>query len=782
MKRGIFFIALVITLIFISSCETTEEIDLSPTHEEPGCGEIVPGIINVKFKEKYDVLDVDKASNLVNTIQSEGSQEKPLLSPKKVTKVFNAAQEGTKNREVQDKIGLNRWVKISLPPSTDLLEEVAKWSARPEVEEVEFEYAPCLLIMPTDNRFSSQWYHHNTGANNRTFDSDIDSPEAWDLQRGDEILIATPDTSIFWHHEDLIDHIWRNLGEDADGDGIVIQPNGTEYITANYSGYPFVNRSYTKYIFDPDDVNGLDDDNNGYVDDFIGWDFGSNDNDPIYNETYDSLEYQWHGTQTAGHAAAVTNNSIGLATSCWNCNVMAMRRGAFRAEAIQYAVDNGARIVSMSWVSYYTGAMADVLNYAHELDVLLFTGAGNFATDDGGTYNSLCFNENIICIAGSTAYNASWRDSSYIFSSGKYSDFGAPSASMVSVTPYNHPLSKYVWSSGTSLGSPLAASVAALVLSENQNLTADEVKSLMLSSLDPYGFVHTDRFAGDGVINTEKAVMNARISNNYESFPVNLLNAYNTTTVANYLNIFGTVTSPDFVKYEVYTSVGHYTNNWTLINESFSPVENNIVYPLDLTNYEIGEIQIKVIAYDSNNQTATDIMQHVIEYIPDPVNQSINLTEGWNLFSPNITSIDLTSDQVETFLIAGYKGSTLGESQDRWEIDLASKENDSFLMKPWQGYFVYSNENKTINLQGYVPASPYPSLDWTGWNLISFNKSESFSKLYFDHPSTKIYNITFQNDTIVYEGLSRYDNLTRGRPYWVTINPDLSPPRFNQNP
>ncbi|MFB0516159.1 MAG: S8 family serine peptidase [Candidatus Neomarinimicrobiota bacterium] len=111
----------------------------------------------------------------------------------------------------------------------------------------------------------------------------IEAEYAWDISTGsDQIIISINDTGIDYAHPDLGPNMWQNLGEDDDGDGKVLQWNA----------------SSQEWEFDPGDINSVDDDNNGYVDDFVGWDFWNNDNDPIHPHNNSC-----HGTQVAGTAA-----------------------------------------------------------------------------------------------------------------------------------------------------------------------------------------------------------------------------------------------------------------------------------------------------------------------------------------------------------------------------------------------------------------------------------------------------------------------------------------------
>ena len=91
----------------------------------------------------------------------------------------------------------------------------------------------------------------------------INAPAVWaEGDSGQGVLAGNHDSGCDWDHPDLINNIWNNLGEDFDNDGHTVEWNGSAW------------------VFDPGDINGVDDDSNGYTDDFIGWDFAGNDNDP----------------------------------------------------------------------------------------------------------------------------------------------------------------------------------------------------------------------------------------------------------------------------------------------------------------------------------------------------------------------------------------------------------------------------------------------------------------------------------------------------------------------
>ncbi|MCD4748535.1 MAG: S8 family serine peptidase, partial [Thermoanaerobaculales bacterium] len=180
-----------------------------------------------------------------------------------------------------------------MPESANVLRAAALFSADSEVEYSEPIPVMYLDETPDDPNFNRQRYL-----------SQILGEAAWDVHKGEdgiEVVVGISDTGVEWYHEDLVDNIKQNLGEDADGDGHVIELSGSDW------------------IFDPGDENNIDDDGNGYRDDFVGWNFyndaGRGDNDPDDPGS--------HGTHVAGLAAAVTDNGLGVAAISWNVKILA---------------------------------------------------------------------------------------------------------------------------------------------------------------------------------------------------------------------------------------------------------------------------------------------------------------------------------------------------------------------------------------------------------------------------------------------------------------------------
>lgn len=165
------------------------------------------------------------------------------------------------------------------------------------------------------------------------YDSKI--PDAWDIEQGNSNLkIGIIDNGLAWNHPDIaIKNVWQNLGEDYNGNGytILLDGNGNK-------------------IFDPGDLNGVDDDGNGKVDDLVGFNFYNNN-----NVIYSSAEADQHGLNIFGIIAATENNSIGAAGASFNSKVIHCKAGSNGyiggnwVQAVQYLGNLGANVINMSF-------------------------------------------------------------------------------------------------------------------------------------------------------------------------------------------------------------------------------------------------------------------------------------------------------------------------------------------------------------------------------------------------------------------------------------------------
>ena len=220
--------------------------------------------------------------------------------------------------------------------------------------------------------------------------------------------------------------------------------------------------------------NGIDDDNDGYVDDVNGWNFVENNNIP-----QDGIG---HGTHVAGIAAATTNNGQGIAGVCPNCRIMPVRvmdnsgAGTYAniAAGITYAAQKGARIINLSLGgTAYSQVLHDAVTNASLVSVIV-AAAGN--NNDQILFYPAAYDDAVIAVGATDANDQRATFSNY----GSWVDLMAPGVSIWS-TWYG---GGYTALSGTSMAAPFASGVAGLVYSRHLNWSANAVRAQLLHTAD----------------------------------------------------------------------------------------------------------------------------------------------------------------------------------------------------------------------------------------------------------------------------------------------------------
>jgi len=219
---------------------------------------------------------------------------------------------------------------IAFKAKSSVIEELARDFQ--EIEEIRYD-RPISSEEAVDDNGISKYNEENNIILAPTFSPQpgltlINAPAVWaEGDSGQGVIVANVDGGTDWKHPDLIHNIWNNLGEDADGDGHTIELSGSSW------------------VFDPGDVNGVDDDSNGKVDDFIGWNFSNNTNDP-------STASISHGTSTAGIVAGDgtngTETGVAPRAKLMNLNINTGGESVWWS-AYQYAFENGANVTTSSF-------------------------------------------------------------------------------------------------------------------------------------------------------------------------------------------------------------------------------------------------------------------------------------------------------------------------------------------------------------------------------------------------------------------------------------------------
>lgn len=352
---------------------------------------------------------------------------------------------------------------LSLVPGQDPLDLVKRFEATGLVRWAEPNTIGEWVATPSDTRFAEQWHLRNTGQSGGTVDADIDADEGWDEQTGDPaVVVAIVDSGTDIDHVDLTANLWKNAGETPG--------------------------------------NGRDDDGNGYVDDYDGWNFEAGTGNP--------RSTNGHGTNVAGIVAARTDNGTGVAGiaggfgASGGARMMPLKvgtsgpNGAVLDDAILYAANNGARVITMSLTVGQSQAIDDALAYAYGTKgVFIDCASGNSSSSSVGYPSS---NPNVMAVGATDRFDnrASW--SNY----GSALEIVAPGVDVLTTGLNN----TYQTNSGTSFSAPCVAGAAALLFSKNGSLTNAQVRQYLKDGADDLGAAGFDVFTGYGRLNVRGAL------------------------------------------------------------------------------------------------------------------------------------------------------------------------------------------------------------------------------------------------------------------------------------
>ncbi|MBI4743551.1 MAG: peptidase S8 [Actinobacteria bacterium] len=387
---------------------------------------------------------------LINSIQSEIKSDEILIEYKDNTKkeeMFSIEQKhNTKLIDEIEKINVRR---VKITGKSNVYEAIEKFKSNREVKNAEPVYLRHLEEVPNDSHFSAQWSL-----------SKIQAPLGWDIEKGlsNNVTVAVIDTGIDLDHPDLVNKLWINSDEISN--------------------------------------DGIDNDNNGFIDDYNGYNIASKNSD--------INDYLGHGTEVTGVIAADTNNQKGIAGLSWGAKIMMVKvasedgliTNSDVVAAIIYAGDNGAKVINISLGgNYFSSIENEAIEYASNRGVTVVAAGGN---DKSERLSYPASYDNVISVSATDEND----ELTYFSNFNKKIDVSAPGYNIFT-TALN---GSYSYVDGTSFAAPHTTGLASLILSQNPSLTPLEVEQKIEQSADDLGYPGRDDYFGYGRINVYRAL------------------------------------------------------------------------------------------------------------------------------------------------------------------------------------------------------------------------------------------------------------------------------------
>jgi len=401
-------------------------------------------ILNNGKYEMLNISDLQYYPIIENTITI---KFKTSTSPSQIQSIEN------QNNLIRLRKAETGWYDYQIVNNLNLFQKANFFINNSIIEDVEIPKLGKYVISPNDNSYSNQWYLNQSSGIN------IDIENAWNITTGNtNIIVGILDSGTDWSHLDF------GLGFD-NFQNVYLNPNEDAWSNPN----------------NPSTGNGIDDDGNGYIDDWKGWDFNNNNNDsrgPFY-----------HGTHVAGIIGAKSNNNEGMAgiAGGWNsegsklllCGVGDFGPDAsILDDAILYAAQMGVKVIQLSLTAPQSTAIDDALEMAYnDYGVTIICSSGNAGNSSSVGYPSS--NQYVISVGATTETDSKANFSNH----GSNLLISAPGTNIYSLRIGN----QYGSGDGTSYAAPIVSGVVALMYSVNPCLTNQQIENILKSTADKVG-------------------------------------------------------------------------------------------------------------------------------------------------------------------------------------------------------------------------------------------------------------------------------------------------------
>jgi subtilisin family serine protease len=489
MKKQLFFcsaIVLFTLLSFSGSVITNEQVNKS---------RFVKDHFILKLK-KDNVLHAAGLNSSISDIRDHKTIQEIAdnlrLQIKDIRKLFPAKLRLSKT---YDDFEMWSYYKVSIDRYRDILSLCEAFEKNKNVDYAEPDFvgeaagekSSSIEFKPNDEFFSRQWGLNNDGSATTSrgrpgkVGADINAIKGWDIETGSEdVIVAILDSGVKLNHPDLSSRIWVNQKESK---------------------------------------NGIDDDDNGYVDDIYGWNFAY--------ENSNVSDDGGHGTNIAGTIGANTNNSIGYAGVDQKCKLMICKdldndnlgEYSWWSSALYYAANNGAKVINMSEGGYdYSKTLNTAIDFAHNAGCIIVASMMN--KNNGDNYYPASF-RNVLAVGATDVDDCRCKQFTWGGGSnwGKHIAVIAPGNRIYGLD-YKDNYNFDVYWSGTSQATAITSGLASLLWGQDRSRTNIEIKEIITSTAkdlvgDPREDTPAwDEFYGYGRIDMYEALTYGKIPSN----------------------------------------------------------------------------------------------------------------------------------------------------------------------------------------------------------------------------------------------------------------------------